>query len=172
MGLCLAVGFGLWNSADAPPVSATNGTSATPGAGGTSVPAPGSVGASAGGAAPQAEASRLGHMDPTELDKSVAGEEGGAARGAAPARQASSKGSWFVGEVGTYLVGRGMPPGTYASAGGHDGRTCQWHRLKGLGGTPADVVASGSGSGRTVVTILATDAFFQTKDCANWQKVS
>jgi hypothetical protein len=84
----------------------------------------------------------------------------------------STTGTWFVGEVGTYLVGRGIPPGTYESVGGQDGRRCEWARLKGLATTAGDVLAAGSTSSRASVTILATDAFFQTKDCANWRKVS
>ncbi|MGO4600020.1 hypothetical protein [Terrabacter sp. 2RAF25] len=162
--LCLAAAFGVWALATAPsttqaglPVSPTAAAAA---GGGPAVATP-------RGAAPRPV--QPSTADPTDLDALVASED---AAGQTPGQHPTTKSASFVGEVGTYLVGRGIPPGTYESAGGHDGRTCQWSRLKGLAGIPADVLASGSTDAPARVTILASDAFFQTKDCATWHKTA
>jgi len=44
--------------------------------------------------------------------------------------------------------------------------------VKGLSGTKSDILGAGSSTSRIVVTIQKTDGFFQTKDCANWHKIS
>ncbi len=106
-------------------------------------------------------------MSLTELEERAAGKQAGAQP--APTQTSPLKGTWFIGELGTYLVGRGIPAGTYESAGAIGGGTCQWTRLK---GGNAAVLASGSATGRTKVTIQKTDGFFATQDCANWQRIS
>ncbi|NUQ32377.1 MAG: hypothetical protein HOP99_06100 [Dermatophilaceae bacterium] len=111
-----------------------------------------------------------GGLDPRRLDDLAASED--AAAGQAPGQQPATTGPSFAGELGSYLVGRGIPAGTYASQGGLKGRTCHWFRLKGLSGTPADVVASGAVTGPTRVTIVKQDAFFQTRDCATWHRLA
>ena len=173
VGLALALtAFGVWAfgaspSASPSPTSANQsaaaGTSAVAGAGPAATAAP-------GGQRPPGSSAGSSSVDPRDLD-ALAASEDAAARQTSGQRPAT-KGASFVGEVGTYLVGRGIPPGTYESAGGFEGRTCHWFRLKGLTDKPADVVASGTTTGPTRVTIVAADAFFQTRDCATWHRVT
>lgn len=171
MALALAlVAFGVWAFASTP-----SSTPATTAANLEGSPAAGSTVAGTGPATPtapgvtQRPAGSSG-VDPHDLDALAASED--AAAGQTPGQRSTTRGASFVGEVGTYLVGRGIPAGTYESEGGRDGRTCHWFRLRGLSGAPADVVASGSATGPTRVTIVAADAFFQTRDCATWRKVA
>jgi hypothetical protein len=164
--LCLAAAFAVWvitadRSVPAAGVFASPGASVAASRAGASGPpatagAQGSVGA--------------GRADAQQLDDQAASED--AAAGRNPGQPQPAKGSSFGGEVGTYQVGRGIPPGAYETAGGHGGRRCQWSRLKGLSAAPGDVLASGSSDGPARVTILATDAFFQTKDCAPWRRAA
>lgn len=115
------------------------------------------------------EARRLHSLDPTRVERSVASDDAAAAT-SGPQHQAA-KGVWHVGEVGTYLVGRGIAPGRYESAAPTSG-SCRWARLRGLGGDLADDLERGTTTGRSVVTVRATDSFFQTTNCQNWHKVS
>lgn len=163
--LCLAAAFGVWAFATAPATTQAGLPASPTGAAGAGR---GSAVAPQPGAAPRSV--RPSTTDPKDLDAIAASEDAAARQ--TPGQQPSTKSASFVGEVGTYLVGRGIPPGTYESAGGHDGRTCHWSRLKGLARVPADVVASGSATGPTRVTIVASDAFFETKDCATWHKTA
>jgi hypothetical protein len=107
-------------------------------------------------------------MDPKEVARSAASEDAAARSGS---KASAVKGSWRVGEIGTYMVGRGIPPGKWESAAPATG-TCRWARLRGLSGKPADVVQSGSSSGRSLVTLRASDSFFETVNCANWHKIA
>ena len=145
-------------------------TSLTPHANGAVVPAaaPTSAGAPAGQGG---EAGRLHAMDPNSVARSVASEDAAVRSGSKSASASAVKGTWRVGEIGTYLVGRGIPAGEWESAAPTTG-TCEWTRLRGLSGKPADVVQRGSSSGRSVVTLRANDKFFETKNCANWHKVA
>src|SRR4051812_28792306 len=59
------------------------------------------------GAAPQATGKRLPGMSLTELEERAAGKQAGAQP--APTQTSPLKGTWFIGELGTYLVGRGIP---------------------------------------------------------------
>lgn len=74
---------------------------------------------------------------------------------------------------GIYQVGKDIPPGTYQSAGGTaGGLPCYWARLSGLGGTLKEIVANNlAPTGQQLVTILATDAGFDTNGCAPWVRV-
>jgi hypothetical protein len=122
------------------------------------------------GRPPTGEAGRLHAMDPKKLALSVAHED---AAGKTQSKKTSAvKEIWRAGDVGTYLVGRGIPSGKYESAPPATG-TCHWARLRGLSGKPSDVVERGSASsGRaSVVTLRSTDAFFETNGCQNWHKV-
>lgn len=164
VALCLAAAFGVWALTTAPattqaglPVSPTAAVASLRSAVGT---APGAAQRSV----------KPSTVDPTDLDALAASEDAAARQ--TPGQQRSTTSASFIGEVGTYLVGRGIPPGTYESAGGHDGRTCHWSRLKGMARVPVDVVASGSATGPTRVTIVASDAFFETKDCATWHRTA
>ncbi len=114
------------------------------------------------------EAERIRAMDPVQVARSVASEDAAARPGAAP--QSAVKGVWRVGKVGTYLVGKGIAPGTYESAGTTQGQ-CQWSRLRDLSGEASSVIQRGSTTGKSLVTIRSSDAFFETSHCQNWHKV-
>ena len=114
------------------------------------------------------EAGRLRAMDPKSAARSVASEDAAVRSGS---KSSAVKGSWRAGEIGTYLVGRGIPAGAWESAAPASG-TCEWATLRGLSGKSADVVQRGSSLGRSVVTLRASDKFFETKNCANWRKVA
>jgi hypothetical protein len=117
--------------------------------------------------APARSAAEL-KKDATAQDQQATREDaqdtGGAGAKAVP------NGTWVLGSVGTYVVGRGIRPGVYRSAGAIGG-TCQWARLKGSGDAPADVIVNRSATGSSTVTIKSTDKFFRTSDCKNWQKI-
>jgi len=69
---------------------------------------------------------------------------------------------------GTYSIGNGsgqVPTGTYRSTGGSD---CYWARLSDLTGSDSSIIASNELSGPDVVTILSSDAGFQTQGCGTW----
>jgi hypothetical protein len=101
------------------------------------------------------------------LDRQAAVDDG-AVPSAAPGGARPS--TWFVGQVGTYLVGRGIPPGTYRSAAAPAGM-CTWERLGGSTGATPRLIQQGTGGGAITVRIKATDRFFQTQGCANWHRV-
>lgn len=115
------------------------------------------------------EAERIRAMDPAQVARSVASEDAAARPGSVPG--SAVKGVWRVGAVGTYLVGKGIAPGTYESAGATQG-SCQWSRLRDLSGTASSVIQRGSDSGTSVVTIRSSDAFFETSHCQNWHKIA
>lgn len=117
----------------------------------------------------RAEAERLRDMDPVKVARSVASEDAAAKRASGAA--SAVKGVWRVGAVGTYLVGKGMAPGTYESAGATQGE-CHWARLQDLDGKATSVIEVGSGVGRNVVTIEDGDGFFETSHCQNWHKIA
>lgn len=164
LALCLTA-LGVWAFGATP--TSTRSTDLRAYSAGSPATGTGQAGPAALGAAQRPPGSAL--MDPRHLDDLAASED--ASAGQAPGQPATT-GPSFAGELGSYLVGRGIPAGTYASQGGLKGRTCHWFRLKGLSGTPADVVASGAAAGPTRVTIVTQDAFFQTRDCAPWHRLA
>jgi hypothetical protein len=105
--------------------------------------------------------------DATAQDRAAARED--QASGASGVKAAPS-GTWVLGSVGTYLVGRGIRPGTYRSAGPTSG-VCHWARLKGLSSAHADTIVNRAATGSSTVTIKATDKFFSTSNCENWLKI-
>lgn len=111
-------------------------------------------------------AQQLHTMDLKSLDKAVASEEAAVRQASSPSRVAG--GTWLIGEVGAYLVGRRATPGTYESAAPAAGKTCRWAVADINGNT----LRSGSSRTRTSVVIRKTDGFFQTTGCANWHKIS
>lgn len=70
---------------------------------------------------------------------------------------------------GTYRVGPDIQPGTYKGVATTD--SCYWERLKGFGGTLADIIANYFGSGPTIVTISPSDAGFRSERCGGWTKI-
>jgi hypothetical protein len=72
---------------------------------------------------------------------------------------------------GTFLVGSQIQPGTYSTQGPTTQDDGQWARLSNTTGDPTAVVAHGIVNGPTTVTILPTDAAFQTTGDVVWVKV-
>ncbi len=69
---------------------------------------------------------------------------------------------------GTYSVGNGsgqVPAGTYRSTGGSG---CYWARLSDLTGSFSSVIANNFLSGPDVVTVLSSDAGFESDGCGTW----
>ncbi|MGH7751337.1 MAG: matrixin family metalloprotease [Gemmatimonadales bacterium] len=67
---------------------------------------------------------------------------------------------------GTHMVGVGIAPGTYRTR--LDPNSCYWERLRGLSGTPADIIVSSLSNYTQVVTVVATDAAFKSTGCGAW----
>lgn len=68
---------------------------------------------------------------------------------------------------GIHKVGAGdIQPGTYRTRSGSTG--CYFARLKGFGNSVDDIIANENTNGPAVVTIAATDAGFQSQNCATW----
>ncbi len=74
---------------------------------------------------------------------------------------------------GTYVVGIGIVPGTYATTGPAVGGLgmCSWSRLKDTSGNVDSIIANDARQGATTVTITKTDGVFQTAGCNTWQEV-
>jgi hypothetical protein len=87
-----------------------------------------------------------------------------------PTSSSKKRRQWFPGDVGTYQVGRGIPPGMYRSVASASGR-CAWARLNGSSSPTHMVIAHGLTAGPVTVTIKAGDKFFQTSGCASWHRV-
>lgn len=83
-------------------------------------------------------------------------EKGGTAPSTVPATPFSD---------GTHAVGVDIAPGTYRAPAGID---CYWFRLSGFGGTVDDVEAAGGSGSSEIVTILPSDAGFQSDGCGQW----
>ena len=74
---------------------------------------------------------------------------------------------------GTRIVGVDMPAGLYRSdTSGPWAPACHWARLRGLGGTPGEVIADYTGSRRAVVAIGAADNAFTSTGCGQWVQVT
>lgn len=166
LGLVLAVAAAVWASTGPPSriQSALPRSSSAPTDGDARTPDR-AVPSSGDPTAPSL-ADQLHSMDADSLRRYVAGEESHARQ--APSQSAATKGTWLVGEVGTYLVGRGVSAGEYESAGGSGGKTCRWSVRASNGNT----VRTGSSTTRVVVTLHKADGFFQTNDCSNWRKIA
>jgi hypothetical protein len=134
-------------------------------ASGSTVSAPPTVPAT-GNPAETANAAKALKEKATTQDKQAAREdEQGDGSAALP------PGTYRLGSVGTYLVGKGIQPGTYKSAAPASGK-CHWARLSGATNSAEDIIAKRSSTGPSIVKIKATDKFFETRGCANWLKIS
>src|SRR5690348_6998801 len=60
------------------------------------------------------EADRIRQLDRVQVDRSAAAAD--ASAGPSSTGAASANGVWRLGALGTYVVGKGIPPGTYESA--------------------------------------------------------
>ncbi len=86
---------------------------------------------------------------------------------AAPAATTTSAKAEIPGD-GTFQVGVDIAPGTYVSEAPAS-EMCYWARLSGqdsVGG----IIANNLSKGRSVVTIAATDKFFEVRGCNPWTK--
>lgn len=70
---------------------------------------------------------------------------------------------------GSYRVGVDIAPGTYRSSG--TGSDCYWKRLSNFTGQN-DILANYLSNSPTTVTILASDAGFETHRCGTWTKTA
>jgi hypothetical protein len=68
---------------------------------------------------------------------------------------------------GTYEVGVDVKPGTYVSPAPSD--SCYWARMKAGDGVD-NIIANNNNSGQSVVTIKASDKFFESSGCSDWTK--
>lgn len=69
---------------------------------------------------------------------------------------------------GSHRVGIDIAPGTYRSTGAGSGN-CYWARLSNFTGQD-DILANFLSPGPTTVTILASDAGFESRRCGTWTK--
>jgi hypothetical protein len=67
---------------------------------------------------------------------------------------------------GLHYIGDDIPAGTYRNSGSPE--LCSWWRLRGVDGGSEDVIASGLGSYRHVVSISASDLAFNATGCGVW----
>lgn len=76
----------------------------------------------------------------------------------------------FAGTADTYVIGKAVRSGTYASAAPASG-TCTWARLGELKAGIRHVLAQATTTGPSQITIMTTDRLFTTSGCATWQRV-
>jgi hypothetical protein len=67
---------------------------------------------------------------------------------------------------GDLIVGADVRPGTYRTR--QPAFLCYWERLSGFSGGLNDIIANGSGSGYSVVTIGKSDKGFSSSGCGTW----
>jgi len=72
-------------------------------------------------------------------------------------------------DVGTYMVGTEIAPGTWRADG--TGTSCYWERLRGFGGTLAEIIANNNTALPAIVTIAPTDVGFSSSRCGTWTKI-
>ena len=65
-------------------------------------------------------------------------------------------------EDGMFEVGKDVQPGTYQASG----NLCYWARLSNASGELDGIIANGNGP--TIVTIKASDKYFQSQSCGGW----
>ena len=65
-------------------------------------------------------------------------------------------------EDGMFEVGKDIQPGTYQASG----NLCYWARLSSASGELDGIIANGNGP--TIVTIKASDKYFQSQNCGGW----
>ena len=66
-------------------------------------------------------------------------------------------------EDGMFEVGKDIQPGTYQASG----NLCYWARLNNASGELDSIIANGNGP--TIVTIKASDKYFQSQNCGGWK---
>lgn len=73
---------------------------------------------------------------------------------------------------GRFVVGTDIAPGTYQTTGPSGYFDCYWERLQDTSGATDSIIANNLGPGPATVTIVQSDAAFQTRWCHTWSKVS
>ncbi|MGW8697505.1 hypothetical protein ACWGOK_11355 [Streptomyces eurythermus] len=73
------------------------------------------------------------------------------------------------GDAGMFKVGTDIAPGTYKSTG-NTGGSCYWERAKDAEHGPDSFLAGDHVTGTAVVTLSASDGYFETDDCGDWKK--
>lgn len=87
---------------------------------------------------------------------------------AAPATSATTQNGSSIPGDGTFQVGVDVQPGTYISTAPDSGN-CYWARLSGSDGFD-NIIDNSNSSGQSLVTIKATDKFFESRGCNAWTK--
>ncbi|MFJ5301245.1 hypothetical protein [Streptomyces sp. NPDC088350] len=85
------------------------------------------------------------------------------------AETAGKKKPAFQGD-GDFRVGSDIEPGTYRSSGNTDG-VCYWERAEDSSGDTDSLLANDKVSGTGYVTVKATDKFFKSSGCTDWEAV-
>ncbi|NNN37080.1 hypothetical protein HLK59_43405 [Streptomyces sp. S3(2020)] len=75
----------------------------------------------------------------------------------------------MAGDGGMFRVGADIAPGTYRSTGNKDDM-CYWERAKDAEHGLDSIIANDNVTGSAVVTISASDTYFKTSGCTDWQK--
>jgi hypothetical protein len=75
----------------------------------------------------------------------------------------------MAGDGGMFRVGSDIAPGTYRSTGNADD-ACYWERTKDAAHSLGSIIANNNVTGTAVVTISASDGYFKTTGCHDWQK--
>lgn len=75
----------------------------------------------------------------------------------------------MAGNGGMFRVGADVTPGTYKSTGNTDD-SCYWERAKNAEHGMESIIANNNVTGTAVVTISASDGYFKTTGCKDWQK--
>ncbi|MFD8199030.1 hypothetical protein ACWDTR_21945 [Streptomyces sp. NPDC003470] len=94
-------------------------------------------------------------------------KDAGAAEGADTAK--AEKKAAFEGD-GDFEVGSDVKPGTYRTTGNTDGM-CYWERAKDASGELDSLLANDNVTGTSYVTVQATDKFFKSNGCGDWEAV-
>lgn len=71
--------------------------------------------------------------------------------------------------TGTLVVNSQIAPGTYDTPGGTG---CYWQRMKNFNGTLTSIIANTRPTGHAIVTILPSDAGFQSNTCGTWRPLT
>ena len=85
------------------------------------------------------------------------------------AKAQGSPATKMAGDGGMFRVGADIAPGTYKSTGNTDD-SCYWERAKNAEHGLESIIANNNVTSTAVVTISASDGYFKTTGCKDWQK--
>ncbi|MET8567726.1 hypothetical protein [Streptomyces sp. NPDC004783] len=109
-----------------------------------------------------------GKSSSASAQQSGGSKDGGSAGGSDGAKAAEKKAA-FEGD-GDFEVGSDVKPGTYRTTG-NSGGMCYWERAKDASGELDSLLANDNVSGTGYVTVKATDKFFKSNGCNDWEAV-